>query len=222
MVTKSVYFYQYVQIYPVLIPVREHLEVGTERMEGGYVVTRLAAPAGASVRQAALRFGATGAVAFGFYLVLGDPTEPFDVVTGLVSAVVVAAILSRVVFEQTPSAGTASSVLRAVVFVPALLVAVVRANLALVAVVLDPDLPIAPAVVRIPAPEGTFARALLANSITLTPGTLTLDVVDDELIVHTLTEGSRTELLEGSLARSVAFVTGESASGVASTGEGEP
>ena len=191
-------------------------------MEGGYVVTRLAAPAGASVRQAALRFGATGAVAFGFYLVLGDPTAPFDVVTGLVSAVVVAAILGRVVFEQTPSVGTASSVLRAVVFVPALLVAVVRANLALVAVVLDPDLPIVPAVVRIPAPEGTFARALLANSITLTPGTLTLDVVDDELIVHTLTEASRTELLEGSLARSVAFVTGESASGVVSTDGGEP
>jgi multicomponent Na+:H+ antiporter subunit E len=164
---------------------------------------------GASVRQAALRFGATGAVAFGFYLVLGDPTSPFDVVTGLVSAVVVSAVLGGVVFERTPSIGTASSVLRAVVFVPALLLAVARANLALVAVVLDPDLPIDPDVVRIPAPEGTFARALLANSITLTPGTVTLDVVDDELVVHTLTEASKADLLEGSLARSVAFVTGE-------------
>jgi multicomponent Na+:H+ antiporter subunit E len=111
------------------------------------------------------------------------------------------------VFERPPSRATVSSLLRAVVFVPALLVAVVRANLALVAVVLDPDLPIDPAVVRLPAPEGTVARALLANSITLTPGTLTLDIVDDELVVHTLTEASRTELLEGSLVRSVAFVT---------------
>ncbi|WP_201740269.1 Na+/H+ antiporter subunit E [Salinigranum halophilum] len=185
-------------------------------------MTRLTAPAGASVKQAVLRFGATGAVAFGFYLVLGDPTDPFDVVTGLVSAAVVAAVLGGVVFERTPSVGTASSVLRAIVFVPALLVAVARANLALVVVVLDHDLPIDPAVVRIPAPEGRFARALLANSITLTPGTLTLDVVDDELVVHTLTETSRTELLEGSLARSVAFVTGESRSDVVHTDGGKP
>lgn len=184
-------------------------------------MTRLTAPVGASVQQTALRLGATGTIAFGFYLVLGDPTSPFDVVTGLVSAAIVAAILGRVVFEQTPSMGTASSVLRAVVFVPALLLAVVRANFALMAVVLDPDLPIDPDVVRIPAPQGTFARALLANSITLTPGTLTLDVVEDELVVHTLTEASKADLLEGSLARSVAFVTGENGADVVSADGGE-
>jgi multicomponent Na+:H+ antiporter subunit E len=126
------------------------------------------------------------------------------------------------VFERTPSVGTAVSILRAVVFVPSLLLAVARANIALVAVVLDPDLPIDPDVVRISAPEGTFARALLANSITLTPGTLTLDIVDNELIVHTLTEASKADLLEGSLARSVAFVTGESGSDIVSADGGEP
>lgn len=185
-------------------------------------MTRLTVPTGTSAQQATLRFGTTGAVAFGFYLVLGDPTDPFDVVTGVVSAAVVASILGRVVFERTPSVRTVSSVLRAIVFVPALLVAVVRANLGLVAVVLDPDLPIDPAVVRIPAPEGTFARALLANSITLTPGTLTLDIADDELVVHTLTEASRTELLEGSLARSVAFVMGENRADVVNTDRRKP
>ena len=164
-----------------------------------------------STRQRIARFGATGAVAFVFYLALGDPTDPFDIVTGLASAAVVAVILASVAFEPVPSVETLRAGLRAIVFLPVLLIAVVRSNLALAAVVLDPALPIDPDVVRIPAPEGTVARALLANSITLTPGTLTLDIVEDELVVHTLTEASRAELLEGSLIRWVAMVSGERA-----------
>ncbi|WP_327053849.1 Na+/H+ antiporter subunit E [Halomicrococcus gelatinilyticus] len=172
-------------------------------------MTRLGATTG-SWRASAVRLGSTAAVSFGFYLALGDPTDPFDLVTGLVSAAVVAVVLGGVTFERTPSIATFGTVLRSVVFLPVLLAAVARTNLALTAVILDPRLPVDPAVVRIPAPESRFARALLANSITLTPGTLTLDVVDDELVVHALSEASRTELLEGSLVRWVAFVTGES------------
>jgi multicomponent Na+:H+ antiporter subunit E len=167
------------------------------------------------------RFAGTAVLAFAFYVALGDPTDPFDLVTGLGSAAVVAWVLADVTFERAPSRATVGAALRAVVFLPVLLWAVVRANLALAAVVLDPRLPIDPAVVRIPAPEGAVARALLANSITLTPGTLTLDVVDDELVVHTLTAATREELLAGSLSRSVAFVTGQPAEPAATrTGDG--
>jgi multicomponent Na+:H+ antiporter subunit E len=155
------------------------------------------------------RLAGTALVAFAFYLALGDPTDTFDLVTGLVSAVVVAAVLGGVAFERAPSVRTLGALARAVVFVPVLLYAVVRANLALAVVVLSPALPVEPSIVRIPAPEGALARALLANSITLTPGTVTLDVVEDELVVHTLTAASRAELLDGSLARWVGFVTGE-------------
>lgn len=168
-------------------------------------MTRLTATA-ASRRAAATRAAATALVAFGFYLALGDPTAPFDLATGAVSAVVVGAVLGRVAFERTPSVATVGAFVRATVFLPVLLVAVVQANLSLVRVVLDPDLPIDPAMVRIPAPEHAFARALLANSITLTPGTLTVDLVGDELVVHALTRASRADLETGSLARAVAFV----------------
>lgn len=153
---------------------------------------------------------ATAFVAFAFYVFLGDPTDWFDVVTGAVSAVVVAIVLGRVVFEHTPTLRTLGALARALVFLPYLLFAVVRANLSLAAVLLDPRLPIEPAVVRIPAPRGQLATALLANSITLTPGTLTLDVDGDELVVHTLTRATRDELLTGGLARAVEFVAGHS------------
>lgn len=168
-------------------------------------MTRVAAPA-RSRTGALARAGGTAAVAYGFYLALGDPTDAFDLATGLVSAAVVAGILGRVTFERSPSVRTFVTIGRAAVFLPRLLWAVVRANLSLAAVVLDPRLPIDPAVVRIPAPDGTVARALLANSITLTPGTLTLDVTDEELIVHTLTADSRADLQAGSLQRAVAAV----------------
>jgi multicomponent Na+:H+ antiporter subunit E len=153
---------------------------------------------------------ATFLVSFGFYLALGDPTKPFDLATGAISAAVVAALLSRVAFERDPSTASVGRFLRATVFLPWLLVAVVRANLAMAVVVLDPRLPIDPAVVRIPAPQGRLARALLANSITLTPGTLTVEVTDEELVVHALTTHTRADLLSGDIARAVNYVmTGE-------------
>jgi multicomponent Na+:H+ antiporter subunit E len=156
------------------------------------------------------RVAATFGLSFAFYLALGDPTDPFDLATGVLAAAVVAALLSRVVLETTPTAASVGRVARAALFLPYLLYAVVRANVAMAAVVLHPRLPIDPSVVRVPAPEGRVARALLANSITLTPGTLTVDVVDDEVVVHALTADTRAELEAGSLARAVAFVTGES------------
>jgi multicomponent Na+:H+ antiporter subunit E len=143
-----------------------------------------------------------------FYLALGDPTSAFDLVTGAGSALVVAWTLGRVAFERPPSRTTLRAAVRAAVFLPLLLVAVVRANLALAAVVLDPRLPIDPAVVRVPAPDGPVAAALLANAITLTPGTVTLDVDGDELVVHALTAATRRGLESGSLARAAARVTG--------------
>lgn len=168
-----------------------------------------------TLRRAAATFG----LAFAFYLALGDPTDPFDLVTGVLSAGIVVAVLSRVALETDPSRATAGSVLRAALFLPYLLYAVVRANLAMAYVVLHPSLPIEPSVVRIPAPEGRVARALLANSITLTPGTLTVDVTDEELVVHALTAGTRADLESGALVRAVAFVTaGRRGASVRATG----
>jgi multicomponent Na+:H+ antiporter subunit E len=66
---------------------------------------------------------------------------------------------------------------------------VVLAGLQVAAVVLHPRLPISPRIVRFRTVlPHTLARLTLANSITLTPGTVTLDVQGDEFTVHALTE----------------------------------
>ena len=70
-----------------------------------------------------------------------------------------------------------------------------RANLQMAAIVLNPRLPIEPAIVatrvRLTNP---VARLLLANSITLTPGTLSVQYKGDTLYVHwVVAKGTDTE-----------------------------
>jgi multicomponent Na+:H+ antiporter subunit E len=61
----------------------------------------------------------------------------------------------------------------------------VRANLRLVRIVISPDLPIRPAIVKVRTGlKSRMGRLMLANSITLTPGTLTVDVSGEYLYVH--------------------------------------
>ena len=52
---------------------------------------------------------------------------------------------------------------------------------------LDPKLPINPGIVKVPSElKSEYGLAMLANSITLTPGTITVDVRDDLFLVHCL------------------------------------
>jgi multicomponent Na+:H+ antiporter subunit E len=70
-------------------------------------------------------------------------------------------------------------------YLASFLLALVRANLDMARRVLSPRLPIRPGIVEVRTElRSRLGRLLLANSITLTPGTLTVDVVDDRLVVH--------------------------------------
>lgn len=81
----------------------------------------------------------------------------------------------------------------------------IRANLDVARVVLSPGLPISPTVIRIRAePPGPVGQAILGNAITLTPGTVTLDDHEGELIVHCLTREGAEALQEGGMNRRVA------------------
>ena len=73
------------------------------------------------------------------------------------------------------------------VYVPVLLWEIIKANLDVAYRVLHPRMPINPGIVRVPVElYSDYGKTLLANSITLTPGTLTLDVKDQNFYVHWL------------------------------------
>jgi multicomponent Na+:H+ antiporter subunit E len=61
----------------------------------------------------------------------------------------------------------------------------IKANLDVAYRVLHPDVPIRPAIVKVKTDLQTdIAKTFLANSITLTPGTLTIDIEDNDLYIH--------------------------------------
>ena len=67
----------------------------------------------------------------------------------------------------------------------------VKSNIAVIARVLGPRHAIDPAMVTVKTKARTeLGKALFANSITLTPGTVTVDVDGDELKVHALVRES--------------------------------
>lgn len=141
-----------------------------------------------------------------FWAVLsGQFTEPFLVGSGLVTVLVVTAVTARlglVVFDEWP----ARSILSAALFyLPWVLWQAVVANVHLVRRVWSPRLRISPQMVRVPFRLRTsLGRATLANSITFTPGTVSVIVEHDAILVHALTDADAAGVLDGSMERRIA------------------
>jgi len=71
------------------------------------------------------------------------------------------------------------------IYIPYFLFYCAKANLDVAYRVLHPDVPIRPGIVKVTTTlNGDVARTILANSITLTPGTLTVDIVDHDYYIH--------------------------------------
>jgi len=93
---------------------------------------------------------------------------------------------------------------RVVTYFPWLVWEIVKANIDVVSAILKKDMTIEPRLMELKASQRSeIGRVAYANSITLTPGTVTLAVKDDDLIVHSLTSGSREGLETGEMDRRV-------------------
>jgi len=89
-----------------------------------------------------------------------------------------------------------------------LLLEIVKSSLDVTRIILHRQLPISPTVVEFDAaPKGPVGQAILGNSITLSPGTVTLDVHDGRLRVHCLTREMAATLLSGEFNRRAAELT---------------
>lgn len=94
-------------------------------------------------------------------------------------------------------------------YVPWLLWEIVKANLHVAKVVLTPGLPINQRLVRVTGSQRSdLGQVVYGNSITLTPGTITLDIRDDEFLVHALTDETADGLIAGDMDRKVADLEG--------------
>jgi multicomponent Na+:H+ antiporter subunit E len=108
-----------------------------------------------------------------------------EVVTGAVIALLVTLLYGERFAIFTGFRFSWLAPLYIAVYLADFLVALVRANLDLARRVLAPSLPIRPRLVEVTTGlQSPLGKMLLANTITLTPGTLTVDILDDRLLVH--------------------------------------
>ena len=154
------------------------------------------------------QIGAIFVISFAFYQILAaDPTYWFEIVTGVVSAAIVAIGLSQVTFTRNPTWQTPARLVRHTIYIPYLLKEIIKSNILVAAVILHPKLPIEPRMTRVrPAVWGSLPMTALANSITLKPGTLTVRIDGRTLTVHTLVPAAREGLFAGDLERAIRFV----------------
>ena len=98
---------------------------------------------------------------------------------------------------------------RALLYWPWLLWEIVKANIDVARVLIKRRMPTDIAVINVRATQKSeLGRVIYANSITLTPGTVTIALDDDVLTVHALTTGAAGGLNTGEMDRRVTAVEG--------------
>ena len=136
--------------------------------------------------QRAMAYLVASAALWGLWLALVGTAAPQEMAAGAVVAVAVAAVAGA-----EPFTGRSLRFLEpkrlayAAAYVPYMIWAIVKSNLDVARRVVDPRLPIRPGIVRVTTRlKHPVARLALASSITLTPGTLTVDMSGEELFIH--------------------------------------
>jgi multicomponent Na+:H+ antiporter subunit E len=119
------------------------------------------------------------------WIILTNTTETAEILTGLLISLTLALILSKNYQTLGLPPISIKRIVYLIIYIIVLLKEIVKANFDVAYRVLHPKMPIKPGIVIIKTElKQDIAKTLLANSITLTPGTFTLDIKGDELLIH--------------------------------------
>jgi multicomponent Na+:H+ antiporter subunit E len=149
-------------------------------------------------------------ILLGFWLLLSARLDPVFLGMGIGSAALVTALTHRLVTRAVgPGVGgpkvLARRALWFAVYLAWLLSRIPPAGAQIAYHVLHPRIPIDPGVLRFRSGlSSPVARTILANSITLVPGTMTLEVDGDEFIVHAFIPSAADDLASGAMQNRIA------------------
>jgi len=131
------------------------------------------------------RYLFTFAVLLSLWLILVNTLAWEEVLTGAVLAALVAAIGHTYFTRRGLSHFGPKQLFYLLIYIPVFFWEVVKANLDVAYRVLHPKMPIKPGIVLIKTElKSDTGKLALANSITLTPGTLTMDIEGEYLLIH--------------------------------------
>ena len=154
-------------------------------------------------------------VLFGFWMVLSGRTETKFIVYGLITALVTTWVTYPLLLVPNKDGSKqyfvfGVSIPKFIMYFFWLMWQLVLANIDVLLATTAQELDIDPTVVRFYfRADNPMASVVLANSITLTPGTVTINVTDDGLYeIHALPKGAAAGVLDGSMQEKVADLYG--------------
>lgn len=123
-----------------------------------------------------------------FWLLLNGVLAADVVTVGVIAALVVATLFRKDLAVVSEFRATPRAFVATVFYLGRFLRELILSNLRLAGVVLAPSLPVNPGIVKVRTRlKSRMGRLLLANSITLTPGTLTVELDGEWFYIHWVT-----------------------------------
>ena len=145
-----------------------------------------------------------------FWITLSGKFDLFHLSLGGLCSLLVAFLSHDLLFTNIKAEKRHLSSVRFIVYLFWLIYQVIMANFHVAYLVLSPKMPIEPRMVKFKTTlTGDISTVTLANSITLTPGTITVDIIDGKFYVHAVSKKTGDQLLTGKMEQRVAHVFSE-------------
>jgi multicomponent Na+:H+ antiporter subunit E len=155
-----------------------------------------------------MTWAALVAALFIFWLLLSGIYTPFLVLAGLGASIAVAALAWRMDVADREG-HPVHLTLAALAYWPWLIKEIVSSGWQVSTIILHPRLPISPTLVRFqPSQKSAVGLVTHANSITLTPGTITVEADHREFLVHALTRTAAAGVVDSEMDRRVSRFEG--------------
>lgn len=163
---------------------------------------------GAQETKAGLQnFIATFFILMVFWAMLSGKFDLFHLSLGVICSILIAFLTHDLLFANTRVGDIRVIVQRFIVYIPWLLYQIVLSNFHVAYLALSPKMPIDPKIIRFSTKlESDISWVTLANSITLTPGTITVDIMEGKFFIHALSKKVADDLNTGEMEDRVAHV----------------
>jgi multicomponent Na+:H+ antiporter subunit E len=120
-----------------------------------------------------------------FWVLLNNSIASDVLMVGAIAAMLIALVFHHGLGLFSEFRFTPKAIITVPIYVMFFLKELVKSNVNVAKIVLSPSLPLTPGIVKVRTRlKSRMGRLLLTNSITLTPGTLTVDVVGEWLYIH--------------------------------------
>lgn len=152
-------------------------------------------------------FVATFFILLIFWALLSGKYDSFHLTLGAICSIIIAYLTHELLFANVRVGDTLLIVQRFITYIPWLVYQIILSNIHVAYLALSPKMPIAPQILRFSTKlESDISWVTLANSITLTPGTITMDIKEGEFFVHALSKKVADDLNTGEMEDRIAHI----------------